>query len=386
MKTIILIIHAFRDLFIRYLPNFKKNRYAFAFLIHPRDIKDTYRKYPFFKLFPEKFLLWFLKHYWPVYLSKIEGLKSQKTGEIIFGYIIAISLTAYQMLENRELGRKKIIQAIKLAEKMGVKIIGLGALTSSITKGGLDLIDKVNIGITTGHAYTAYTVISNLFKLIKLFNFDKDKVLIAIVGAAGSIGSASAQIIARAQFNNLLLIDVERKAYFIKDLIPKLKKINKKIDIEISYQISSIKKADLIITATNTPEAIIKSGDLKSGAIIIDDAQPSDISPDVLERNDVLVIEGGLIHTPAIINNFNFSFRDKFDNYCCLGEVMALASQEWNKHYVINRANLDLVDEISLIANKLGFKPAEFQNFKEIISENKLSLIKNIIQNKKDGI
>lgn len=380
MKALILIFHAFRDLFVRWLPNFYKDDYAFAFLVHPRNIEDTYRKYPFFRHFPEFFLLFFLRYFWPVVLSRVTGLKSLKTGKEVKGYIIAIPLTAQQMLDNRELAKKKIIQAIKLGEKFGVKITGLGALISSITKGGLDLINNINSNITTGHAYTAYIVALNLFNLLDLFKINKNKALVAIVGAAGSIGSTSAQILARAEIKNLLLIDVERKNHFVEDLIPKLTALNKNINIKVSYKIEPIKKADFIITATNVPEAVIKAKDLKSGAIIIDDAQPSDVSPEVFERDDVLVVEGGLVHTSGVNNHFNFGLKDKYDNYACFGETMLLAAQEWQEHYVVNRANLELVDNIAECANRVGFRIAEFQNFREVVSEHKLSLIKNIIK------
>lgn len=380
MKTSFLVFHAFQDLIVRLLPNFKKREYSFAFLIHPRNIQDVYRKYPFAKYFSDEKVEWFLRYFWPIITSEITGLKISKTGKEIKGYIIGVPLLAKQMLEERELAKKRIIQAIKLAEKKGAKIVGLGALTSSVTKGGLDLVDRVKCNITTGHAYTAHNVTSNIFKLAELFNADKKRAIIAVVGAAGSVGSTSAQLIARAQFANLLLIDIERKAHLVNELIPYLKNLNPNINIEVSHQIGTVKKADFIITATNTPEALIEAEDLKSGAVVIDDAQPSDVSPEALKREDIMVIEAGLVHTPNIRNHFNFGFRDKYDNYCCLAEVLILASEEWNSHYVINRATLELVDEISELGNKLGFHVAEFQNFQEKISERKLLLIKNIIQ------
>ena len=75
------------------------------------------------------------------------------------------------------------------------------------------MVDRVKCNITTGHAYTAHNVTSNIFKLAELFNVDKKRAVIAVVGAAGSVGSTSAQLIARAQFANLLLIDIERKEH-----------------------------------------------------------------------------------------------------------------------------------------------------------------------------
>ena len=85
------------------------------------------------------------------------------------------------------------------------------------------------------------------------------------------------------------------------------------------------------------------------------------------------------MHTPGIRNHFTFGFRINMIIICCLAEVLILASEEWNDHYVINRATLELVDRVSALGEKLGFRVAEFQNFQEKISK-KLSLIKDIIQ------
>jgi predicted amino acid dehydrogenase len=207
---------------------------------------------------------------------------------------------------------------------------------------------------------------------------------IGVVGAAGSVGSTTAKLIAREGFTNLILIDVERKKHYFSDLSIEIKKLNPQVNIEFSHQIGEIIKCDIIIAATNAPEALIKSNDLKPGAIVVDDAQPSDVHPDVLKRNDVLVIEAGVTHTPNINSNFNFGLKNRQDNYCCLAEVFILASNEWSEHYVINRATLDLVDEISEMGKQLNFKIAKFQNFNETISDEKLQNVKNIIS--KNGI
>ncbi|MEK7657781.1 MAG: hypothetical protein AAB366_01150 [Patescibacteria group bacterium] len=56
MKSLILVFHAFRDLLIRHLPNLREKENSFAFLVHPRDTKDVYRKYPFAEYLPENML------------------------------------------------------------------------------------------------------------------------------------------------------------------------------------------------------------------------------------------------------------------------------------------------------------------------------------------
>jgi len=374
--------HAIRDLFVRILPYKKAKPYGFAFLVHPRDIADVSRKYPIFRYFPEAFTSAFTRMFWPVVLSEVTGLKSESDGRDIPGWVITIPLTPHQMIENRQLAVKRIIQAAKLAHKMGTRIVGLGALTSSISKGGLDLIGKVSVNITTGHAYTAYNVTRYLFELAEKFKLDKKKVLVAIVGASGSVGSMSAKLLAREGYNNILLIDLPRKTHHFEEITAEMKKLNLDVKVGTSHQIRSIKNADLIIAATNAPEALIREDDLKPGAIIVDDAQPSDVSPEVLDRDDVLAIEAGVVHTPGIKNNFNFELKEREDNFCCMAELLLLAHKEWGENYVINRATLEHVDEMSKEGIKLGFRPSKLQNFKELISNAKIEHIKYIIANR----
>lgn len=381
MKTFRLILHSFRDLFVRLLPDFSnKKEYQFAFLVHPRDIRDVYRKYPFLESLPHSFLETLLKFYWPVLLSRVTGLVSQKTGRELKGFILTIPLTARQMMENRSLALKKITQAVILAKKSGAKIIGLGGLTSSLSRGGFDLLEKkLDIAITTGHAYTAYNVEQTLLKLTNFLEINKKDAVLAFVGAAGSVGTMSAKLLARAGFSKFLLIDVERKRHPLATLAEEIKQLNQDADITLSHQIASIRDADCIVSTTNAPEAVIQLQDLKRGAVVVDDAQPSDVSPEVLKSPEVLVVEAGIVHTPHITSHFNFNLKDKFDNFCCLAEVLVLAAHERREHYVIQHPTLELVDHIAAWGTKMGFRVAEFQNFNESIPQRRLVEIKHII-------
>src|SRR4051812_5526299 len=111
--------------------NKKVSTYKFAFIVHPRNRKDIQRKFSFFRYVPSFFTDVFTRYFPPIVVSKITGLRSLKTNELIEGYVISVLPTAHQMVENRALALKRIKQACLLAEKKGVKIIGLGGLTSS---------------------------------------------------------------------------------------------------------------------------------------------------------------------------------------------------------------------------------------------------------------
>ena len=372
-----LILDSLKDLFFGFF-SFKKNQkeYKYAFLVHPREIDDVFRKYPFARFFSRYLVEKFLYIYWPVVISRVTGLKTKNGEEDITGLIITIPLTAKQMINNRGLALRRILRATKLAKNYGAKIIGLGGLTSSLSRGGLDLKEKMEVNVTTGHAYTAYNVTKNLFKLVEMFNIDKTKIKVAVVGSAGSVGSSSAELIVREGFNNLILVDLTRKLDKVKELSLGLLNLNNEINVQVTDNIYSVKEADFIITATNTPEAMIRNEHLKDGAVVIDDAQPSDVHPDVLKREEVLVIEAGVVYTPGVNNHFDFNLKNKHDNFCCMAEVMILASNKWQGDYVVNRTDLDLIDRVVEMSKHLNFRLGDFQNFLEKITPERLNLIK----------
>lgn len=303
----------------------------------------------FFKYLPNKMLELIINLLPPLIVSEITGLKSLDNNKNIKGCMISINLLPKYMLEKRHLAILKIIKSIKIAQKKGCKIVGLGGLTSSVTRGGLDSLDRLsNIHITTGHAYTALNITTILINIVENFHLDKDKLIISIVGAAGSIGSTCAKILSQKGFKNFIFIDVERKLERIKELlIPKLQKLKEDLNIiKITNSVSEIKNSHFIITATNAPETIIKTEHLSPGTIILDDAKPSDVDPVVLEMENIVVIETDLAHTPGIHTHFNFGFRDKYDNYSCSAEIMILSAIGYEKHFVIHRASLEEVKTV----------------------------------------
>jgi predicted amino acid dehydrogenase len=278
------IVHIIQDYYFQLKGKFINNNpkdYKFAFLVHSRNYKDIYRKYHFARFLPKSIVLFIMEYLWPITLSRVTGVVSYEHKHNIDGYVLGITMTAEQMLNNRKKALRKIRSAVYLAKGRGVSIVGLGGLTSSLSKGGLDLVD-IPINITTGHAYTAFNVCENLFKMVEIFNIPEKSLNIAVVGAAGSVGSTSSLIISRHNFKSITLIDLKRKQSAIEELSKKIREINSNIEIKVSDTVKDIKYCDFIITATNTNEALITSDLVEGGMVFIDDAQPSDIHPDVL--------------------------------------------------------------------------------------------------------
>jgi len=371
------ILHLLEDFSLYFIRSTPEKREGFAFIVHPRDFGDIYRTTSFFNLLPKTTVEWILTWLWPVTVAEINGLKNQN-GEEVIGWIIACPLTARQMMENREIASRRVYQAALLAERRGAKNIGLGGLTGSVTRGGLDLVDKIKAGITTGRAYTAFNVSEYLFDVLREYRYDPKEVKVAVVGAAGGVGSSSAILLASLGIRHLILIDLDRKLHLLDPVKKELTRFTD-VNIETSSQIRDVRNADIIITATNAPEAVIRSDDLRPGAIVIDDAQPSDIAPEVFKkRRDVIIIEAGVIETHGINYNFNFHLAARDHTYACLAEIMALSYLGWEDHYSIGGVEISKIYQIAEVAKKLGFKLAPWQNFSKFIEESQKKLVGEI--------
>jgi len=353
MKFLSLIYGAVSDLIIRYLPNFNKDKYCFAFLAHPRNLKDATNKFFFLKFLPKPILLLFLKHMWPVIASEITGFKDLN-GKPVRGYFIVISMLPEQILKDKKHVTKKIIQAIKLAEKRGANIVGLGALTSSITDGGKDLVGKVNVSLTTGNTLTSCVAFLDVQNIAKVKGIDLNNETIAIVGATGSIGSAVSRLIVRDYTANLILVG--RTMSHIELLKKEIFEIRKDNNVEVTDSLDRISSAGIVIVATSSSSAFIKSEHLKNGAIVYDITQPRNVSSDVLnERSDLIMIDGGLVKIPDARINFNVGLP-KGVFFGCLTETMILSAEKEFDKLSLGHIDLEGIDFIRDKFNKYGFE------------------------------
>lgn len=366
---------AFKDLLVLKIPGVRYHDYEFAFLVHPRDERDAARRFGFAKFLPKFIVSLWTKHFWPVRLSKITGVKNLETGQETPGVIIACPMVAHQMLSDRTLAQKRIRQSVKLAEKYGAKVIGLGALTASLTAGGLDIEKETKAGLVTGRAMTPLIVSRYVLDGLKLAKHNIKTTRIGIVGAAGGIGSLTTQILAEKGARNLLLLDIERKHDRLHDLSKDLKKRHPEIKLEITDDLTKLKLLHIFVTATNTPEALVTSENVGPGTIIIDDAQPTDLAEDVYARSDVVVAGGGIIKAPGVSGHLHLNFSDREENFSCFAEVVALAAHGRFDDFSLGYPTLEQVEEIDRLSADLGITRGTFQNHTRVYSEEE---IKNI--------
>lgn len=385
IKSATLISHALWDGLLPFLPSLRRP-HGYAFLVHPRDINDVYRKYPFARRFKAETVLSFIRTFWPVTVSRIDGADSIITTKPITGYVISIPVTARQMTDDRDLALKHIIRAARLAKKKGAKIIGLGALTASLSKGGLDIKKELDISVTTGRIFTSYIVTETALKAMREVGLSLDNCKIGIVGAAGSIGTACAQIFAARGAVQILLIDISSKHKRVEELHHSLIENHPGISVDSEYDLEHLITCDVIIAATNHPEALIRSRHVKSGAVIVDDAQPSDVADEIFrDRPDVLALEGGVVSAPHINTHFNFGLKHRDDIFSCLAEAIILASIEHFDDFQVG-AILTVDDsalrKIEESAKILGFGVGHFQNDHRLYTDKDIAHIRTTIKSR----
>lgn len=125
---------------------------------------------------------------------------------------------------------------------------------------------------------------------------------------------------------------------------------------------------------------------MKPGAVVIDDTQPSDIDPDVvLNRRDVLVLDGGLTRMNSVDLNFNFGLQSKKDVFSCLAETMILSSMDYEGDFQVGeimKIDDSAFRKIEIQSEKMGFNASDFQNFHKIYSNDDIMYVKNIIKSR----
>jgi fatty aldehyde-generating acyl-ACP reductase len=355
-----LLTQVLRDLVIRFLPGPLARLFVtpitFAFIGHPRTLSDVPRKFPFASLLPSHVVERWFRYQWPFVASYITGL-TVANGTPTTGAMLISPLTTEQMIRNPRLARKRVLQTIQLAEKMGARIAGLGAFTSIVTRDGRDLEGKVRLGLTTGNPHSAAIAVQNVLQAAALTNLSLPHATAAIVGGAGSVGSACAKMLSRL-VANLLIIDIKKDA--LQDLITQL--ADQPAVVTGASSLDQVRNADIVIAATNNPHILLTASHLKPGAIVIDAAQPKNVSEEIpRQRPDVVVIESAVVQTPDIDVHFDLDLAPG-EALGCLSETMILTAIGWEGHYSLGKADPSHAAHIIAAGRTLGFRLARFRN------------------------
>jgi predicted amino acid dehydrogenase len=350
---------------------------SFAFIIHPIDPKrDVSRKFPLLgKVLNERQIDFFSTYFPPVYISEIEGITSQATGKQIKGWFIACPFTPRRMMELpvRTVYRK-IIQTGRLAEKLGADILGLGAFTSVVGDAGITIADRLAVPVTTGDSYTVALAVQAIRDAAHIMDISMKDAAVAVVGATGAIGRVCTELLADEAAELLLVARDEKK---LAELQSRLQ-VHAKSRLVTSTKMDVLSRAQLILTVTSAIHDVIRPEYLLPGSVVCDVARPRDVSAMVAAaRNDILVIDGGMVDVPGPVNfHFNFGFPPG-KAYACMAETMALALEGRFEDYTVGKdITVERVQEITAIAERHGFRLSGFRSFEREVTEEQIETVR----------
>ncbi len=372
-------------------PNGFKRVNRFAFVIHPlsqeyfKNIKpiDLLSRVspPVFMDTVEKAMA-----YTPPFVySKVTGIKSP-TGVETEGWLISVGGTPKEIMSRSpEFTYRRLLDAARMAKRLGAQIMGLGAFTKVVGDAGLTVARRAPLPITTGNSYSAsgalwaaHDAVLRLGLVPKPARGQKVQFKAMVVGATGAIGSVCARMLAMVAEEVYMVSPETAKLLSLKGSILK-ETPDAKLFLS-SRADKDIADMDMIVTATSgAGKKILDIMKVKPGCVITDVARPLDLPPEeVAKRPDVLVIESGEIRLPGRVSMKNIGLP-KNVAYACLAETIVLALDGRFENFTVGRnIEWEKVREIYRLGRKHGMKLAAISGVNGPFSDVDISRVRKL--------
>lgn len=389
----------------------------FAFVLHPLDFESFADFDPALASLPTEDLACLAGSLSgliePFVLSRARVVSP--TGHSVYGEFIALSRTAQEFADMpREQAIAEVRAALTLARDRGAELVGLGAFTSVVTRGGL-AVAREGVPVTTGNSYTAVANVQAIHMALQRMGISLGShTTAAIVGATGAIGRAMALLMAEEVGRLILLGNPDASSEHVRrrlqtvsaDIVRHLSTralrgvgslpgtlggrlpagLHPEAPLERFVQVAEqwecdgvlhlgqdravLPEADVIVAATSATGTVIQPEDLRSGAIVCDLSRPANLSrATAAARPDVLAIDGGIIALPGrpFLGRFGL---DQGLAYACMAETILLTLEGHRQHASLG-ADLapELLRQLQAAAQVHGFQVARLRSFGRPLTE-----------------
>lgn len=301
----------------------------------------------------------------PFVYSHVTGIRSP-TGVEAEGWLISVGGTPKEIMSHSpEFTYRRLLDAARVARRLGAQIMGLGAFTKVVGDAGLTVARRAPLPITTGNSYSAsgalwaaHDAVLRLGLVPVARGKGKVQFKAMVVGATGAIGSVCARLLAMVAEEVYMVSPETAKLLSLKGSILK-ETPDAKLFLS-SRADKDIADMDMIVTATSgAGKRILDIMKVKPGCVITDVARPLDLpASEVAKRPDVLVIESGEIHLPGKVSMKNIGLPPNVA-YACLAETIVLALEGRFENFTVGRnIEWEKVREIYRLGIKHGMKLA----------------------------
>lgn len=285
-------------------------------------------------------------------------------GKVHFTFI-CLPLDSASLEQHHKEGKSckvlsKIQDAVDLAAGRGAKVVSLGGYTSILSNNASAILEPRGVKVITGNTLTAASGIRRLVEDIKRREEFQKKNTLAVIGAAGNIGSIITEKLLERddQFKKIILIGRNgNKQEKLAAEMSALGYVNKNIELAIAEELSALKECDVITVAANTSDPIIFPHHIAHDfpVLISDMSVPSAVSPEVKKMKNVInhpfVSYITLSEDPDFIMS---SCTPRGSLYCCAAEAI-LCGLERVDVPLRGRITVEAIDVVSQLADKYHF-------------------------------
>ena len=271
------------------------------------------------------------------------------------------------MLRRFKTARRKVLNAMELAQKKGIDITALGGFTSIIFE-NFNLLQHQHVRsttlawerFTTGNTHTAWVICRQVENNAPSLGIDLKKASVAVVGATGDIGSAVCRwLSSRTGVAELLLVARQQKP--LEDLRDELGG-GRILSLE-----DALPEADVVVWVASMPRTLeIDASRLKTPCLMIDGGYPKNLDARVAAKG-IHVLKGGIVE---FFTDIGWSMMEiaemekpQRQMFACFAEAMLLEFESHHTNFSWGRNNITLekMDFIGGASVRHGFSTLNLQ-------------------------
>lgn len=284
------------------------------------------------------------------------------TGQTIEGAYID-SVFVPEMLSRFKTARRKVLNAMELAQKSGIDISALGGFTSIIFE-NFNLLQQQQIRntvldwqrFTTGNTHTAWVICRQVEITAPQIGIDLSQAKVAVIGATGDIGSAVCRWLhQRTGVAELLM--VARQQQPLLDLQNELG-TGRILGLE-----ESLVEADAVVWVASLPQTLtLADMNFRRPLLMVDGGYPKNLDSKV-EDTGVHVLKGGIVEFWQDISWQMMNGADmdnpKRQMFACFAEAMLLDFEKIHSNFSWGRNNITIENMLRIgeASQRHGFTP-----------------------------
>jgi len=266
-----------------------------------------------------------------------------------------------EMLSRFKTARRKVLNAMELAQKKGINITALGGFTSIIFE-NFNLLQHKQIRntslewerFTTGNTHTAWVICRQLEINAPRIGIDLKKATVAVIGATGDIGSAVCRwLINKTCISELLMVARQQEPLAL---------LQKELDGgNIASLDEALPQADIVVWVASMPKTIeIDTDNLKKPCLMIDGGYPKNLD-EKFQGENIYVLKGGIVE---FFNDIGWNMMElaemqnpQREMFACFAEAMILEFEKCHTNFSWGRNNISLekMEFIGAASLKHGF-------------------------------